>query len=52
MTDKEIEEEYWWEINALYENGMNMDDLIHLLAQVYYGGYYDGLSEAKDKDYD
>ena len=52
MTEIEVEKEYWWEINAFYENGGTADDLINLLTQVYRGGFYDGLSEAKDKDYD
>ena len=52
MTEAEIESEYFWEINTFYENGATMDDLVNILVQVYRGGYYDGLAEAKDKEYE
>ena len=47
MTEEELIEEYWREINDFHEKGATMDDLINLLVQVYRGGYYDGLSDGE-----
>ena len=52
MTREELEKEYWWEIKRFYENDYQEKDLAYLLESVYHGGYYDGLAEAKDKEYE
>ena len=52
MTKMELNDAYYWEIKLFYENGCQPKDLDDLLEMVHRGGYYDGLSEAKDKDYD
>ena len=52
MTREELEKEYFWEIKAFYENGCQEKDLVDLLEMLYRGGYYDGLAEAKDKEYE
>ena len=52
MTEEELKDSYFWEIKLFYENGAREKDLPYLLETVYRGGYYDGLVEVKDKEYE
>ena len=49
MTKEELEKEYFWEIKNFHEGTLSLLDIMDML---YHGGYYDGLAEAKDKEYE
>ena len=52
MIKDRIQKDYWWEINAFYENGMTVDDLIGLLVQVYRDGHAEGEEEGYASGYE
>ena len=48
MTREELEEEYFWEIKNFHEGTFSLLDIMDML---YRAGYYDGLTDAKDREY-